>query len=1032
MKPISYCLFLFSFAFSVKASDEAELAARAEPRCLTARRVASFDGAATLRHFRAHHTDLAARENFVLLDGLGEPESWTCWDVQRDAKDVLHVALYYVDSAPGKGVGAGDSVEVAFAPYGDTGAFVQAGASGETLWFNEYWPYRDGRVNLARRFARELSVTFPCGNAQAGERMVVFHVPVAAVSAPESKGLVGFNMMRCSAPRGENATWNPTCGVPFPDASGFGFLRLDEAAPRPAPVPRAKPLAGKVRLQVEYDWPDEMCGGPYSPEALKDEFRLLKSMGVGRLYWIDYPGFFRFGEKDGRPCFPFHHRRHVEETAEKTFALFHNEDVMFAACRFAHELGMEFYVTIKPYDQFKTDIDREGLRRYGFRRNPAWTQPAGPKEVTRLVLARDGERPIEFDPKAIRVLTSVDNRTYAPAPDVRVEEQVEDYLNTEWTPAGNRPTGGTHKVRTLSFTNLPRPCEYVAFEFPKDGGWTFRNLRYELVAAESAKGPIRCMCTALRSASVGTVIGTSGVYEFVFDGAVAGWMDTTEAMDREYGFSAGGSFAVRLSEIAVREDILDPTFPEVRRFWNDFYVRRAIKAGVDGVDVRVANHCVAADWLASCYAEPVLAAFRAKYGREPACTPADYEAVRRIRGEGHTAFLREAAALLHAKGLKLEAHVEARMKAAPSVDAYQGIHFDWATWIDEKIVDGINLKYLGPFNRFVAAELMPRAQRNGIEVSQISATIGTQYEARAAEENASAMELCRLGGVGGYTLYEAWCHLRTLPSGDRTAVGSALQILKALRPLARGGKAPEPSLRLAAPFGDHAVLQRGKDVSVRGFGARPGERLRAKVGAAESVTHANPDGSFCFRFAPQPAGGPFELTVVDGSGQAVTSRDVYFGEVWLCSGQSNMARHMRDADPQLEGCHPLIRQFAVARGTATEPLASCGGEWVTAEGAAVKNFTAVGAFFAAALARELGGVAVGLLNASEGGTDIQQWSGDEALRATEPGRRAQAAQAAREKDPTFWEKIPALVSDTGVSAAAVRWSERDFDDSDWS
>lgn len=239
------------------------------------------------------------------------------------------------------------------------------------------------------------------------------------------------------------------------------------------------------------------------------------------------------------------------------------------------------------------------------------------------------------------------------------------------------------------------------------------------------------------------------------------------------------------------------------------------------------------------------------------------------------------------------------------------------------------------------------------------------------------------------------------------------------------------ALRLASPFSDHAVLQREKPVVVWGYGAARDERLTATVGGAKAVARANADGSFRFRFAPQPAGGPYVLEVKDSKGGAVRAADVWFGEVWLCSGQSNMARHMRDAKPQLEGSHPLVRQFLVRRGRGNMPLAECGGEWYLAEGAAIKNFTAVGAFFADRLSRELGGVAVGLVNASEGGTVVEQWSSAEALRRSETGRRALAALEGDERNPARFDRFPPYVQDTGIDAKAARWHERDFDDSAW-
>lgn len=768
-----------------RAVSDAEYVKSLQPRCLTARRIETFDQAATLKYMRANQVDLNEKAKFGLCECFVRPSTEIAYDVARDAKDVLHVTLYFQDIGKGPGAGDQNSIEIAFAPYGDLHAFIQCGITGRDHWVNSFWPFRDGRKDLSRQFERDVTISMHDEPMrELTERMVTFHVPVADIAAPESKGLVGFNMMRVNLTAGESATWNPTCGAAFPDASGFGFLRLDENAPQPAALPRAKPLDGKVQLQVEYDWPDEMVGGPYTYEAIRDELAFLRRHGVGRVYWIDYPA---FNNCDGTESdkFPFATHSVIYKHAVETKKLLKGEDPMFVACRCAHELGMEFFTTIKPYDLFNDDFCAANGGKYGVRRNPAWTEPAGPKEVRKLTLVRDGDKPFEFDLKAIRVSTSLDNRTYAPATGFTVVEKALDYPNTVWTPAGNQPVAGTHKVRVLEFANLPGPCEYVAFEFPK-GDWKFRNYRWELACAETDKGTVHGMCSNLRNKpDKNGIFDLKGVYEFVHDGAAAGWADQTEAIDRFYGFAAGGCFAVRLSTIATREDVLDPTFPEVRQYWLDTFVKRAIKAGADGVDVRVANHRVASDWLAYCYAEPVLKAFRERFGREPGVTAADIEAVRRIRGEGHTRFLLDAGKLLRAAGRKLEHHVEARMKADPSVDAYQGIHYDWKKWIEDGVVDGINLKYLGPFNRFVATEIMPRCQAKGVPVHQIAAYGDPRRNARTWEEDVAGIEQCRLGGVAGFNLYEVWCYLRTTPTGDRMIRGNALMVFEALKPYAR-------------------------------------------------------------------------------------------------------------------------------------------------------------------------------------------------------------------------------------------------------
>lgn len=766
---------------AARAARDAELVAAMKPKCMTARKVKTFDQKALVKWFRENQLDFNQRERFGLCEHYVRPSTEICWDVCRDENDILHVSLFYYDLGKGEGAGDQNSIEFGFAPYRDCYAFLQCGVTGTSPWTHGFWPFRDGRPNRFRQFTSQIKMSYHSEEMrELTERMVTLSIPVSVVSAPESKGLIGFNMMRCNLMLNENATWNSTCGCSFSDASGFGFLRLDDSAPMPEELPQPKPLKGKVQLQIEYDWPDEMVGCPYTLESLRKEFELLKRYGVGRIYWIDYPDL-DANAKDGKTALPFSHNPIICRNELQTFRNFGNRDTMYVACETAKKLGLEFYVVIKPFDLASSNAFcvKEGPK-YGFRRNPEWTDPQGPKQVKKLSLVRDGDKPFEFDIKAVKVFTSMDNVEYKSVSGVSVAEKTMELPDTVWTPAGNRETGGKHKVRVLEFTGFPEKCSYVAFEFPK-GDYSFRNLRYELIKIDTDKGPVRGMCTALKRRGK-----DAKGYEFIHDGAAAGWSDAVDSMDRVYGFSGGrGEFAVALSEIPVRHDMLDPTFPEVRKFWCDYFVKRAIDAGVDGLDVRVANHRVASDWLAYCYAEPVLAAFKAKYNRKPECTPADYEALRRIRGEGYTQFLREAGAMLRKAGKKFEAHVEARMKTDPSLDGYQGIHYDWATWIDEKIVDAVNLKYLGPFNRFVLKEIMPRAEKAGVRVQQISAYGNPRRHPRSWEENVMGMELCRLGGVSAYNLYEAWIYLRTAPGGENMIRGSALQIFEALKPYAR-------------------------------------------------------------------------------------------------------------------------------------------------------------------------------------------------------------------------------------------------------
>jgi sialate O-acetylesterase len=193
-----------------------------------------------------------------------------------------------------------------------------------------------------------------------------------------------------------------------------------------------------------------------------------------------------------------------------------------------------------------------------------------------------------------------------------------------------------------------------------------------------------------------------------------------------------------------------------------------------------------------------------------------------------------------------------------------------------------------------------------------------------------------------------------------------------------GSLAAEVSL--APLFTDHAVLQRRTAVPIWGR-ANPGEpvTVRFREHTVRAITAA--DGSWRVALPPMEAGDPAEL-VAEGK-NTVRCADVVVGEVWLCSGQSNMAFRLEELEQReivAAATDAGIRHFAVAFATAAAPAATVRGTWRTAAPDASGKFSAIGYFFARQL-RERLGVPVGLLNASIGGTQIESWMSAEALAA---------------------------------------------------
>ncbi len=192
---------------------------------------------------------------------------------------------------------------------------------------------------------------------------------------------------------------------------------------------------------------------------------------------------------------------------------------------------------------------------------------------------------------------------------------------------------------------------------------------------------------------------------------------------------------------------------------------------------------------------------------------------------------------------------------------------------------------------------------------------------------------------------------------------------------ALAGSAPA-EVRLPVIFGDHAVLQRDVPAPVWGW-AGAGEQVRVQLdGEPPLTTTADPGGNWRVTLPPHPAGGPHSLTVTGEN--SLKRTDLYFGEVWLCSGQSNMAFLVRSAldfdKEQKAAAYPGIRHITVPRRFSSAPtpdVPPC--EWQVCSPETVGGFSAVAYFFGRELHKTLG-VPVGLIDSSWGGTRIEPWT----------------------------------------------------------
>jgi sialate O-acetylesterase len=197
------------------------------------------------------------------------------------------------------------------------------------------------------------------------------------------------------------------------------------------------------------------------------------------------------------------------------------------------------------------------------------------------------------------------------------------------------------------------------------------------------------------------------------------------------------------------------------------------------------------------------------------------------------------------------------------------------------------------------------------------------------------------------------------------------------------------STAFAAPqlegiLGDHAVLQRNLPIVLRGE-ATAGETVMVSLAGHSAQVTAGRDGRFQVSLPPLQAGGPYELTVAAPSG-ATVFQDVLIGDVFLCSGQSNMEMTVSDGQSMIPAAHgpadPQLRLLTVAKRTALTPEAHFAQQpaWTIAGPDSVPNFSAACFYMVQAL-RQSAGVPMGAIHSSWGGSRISAWMSEPALRA---------------------------------------------------
>ena len=226
------------------------------------------------------------------------------------------------------------------------------------------------------------------------------------------------------------------------------------------------------------------------------------------------------------------------------------------------------------------------------------------------------------------------------------------------------------------------------------------------------------------------------------------------------------------------------------------------------------------------------------------------------------------------------------------------------------------------------------------------------------------------------------------------------------------------AIRPSALFTDHAVLRRSAATPVFGL-ADPGERVRVSLGTARAEATADADGKWLVRLnLADIRGDALELRMND-----CVARDVAVGEVWLCSGQSNMEFAMGsadDAEAENRVTNRWLRCFVVNSGASASPQREVRGRWLVTEPGSTMRMTAVGYHFAKELQGQLK-TPFGIIQSAVGASTIEAWCDPVTMASDPAGKRELDRQIAFMRDYRTYEKN----CEVALAAWAKRWNRSD-------
>ena len=563
------------------------------------------------------------------------------------------------------------------------------------------------------------------------------------------------------------------------------------------------------------DFADDYIGIAFTPGLVDDLIGRLQWAGVTRVYW----NFYQRGVVDYLST----GTRGAETHANLG-------EPVAAGARAAHERGMEFFATIKPYETGASHANPANSPRVlahpglpgigGVYIVDDWVAarpelrvkaraadlPAGIDEapVRRIQLRQKDMAPVRIRRGNLEIWTSEDNVGYTrkDAP-FDLEESVDTCPADVQSMQGEPISAKGDPVRVLDLTGLDLRDRFIAVttNFDDDEG-AFANTAFEMVRAYGPEGrrlPIvvashKAVWRPQRDFRAGDLEYDAGVGDEVVRLDVDNSRPVSSGADGVIAFARGRNEYLSGSVCEA--------YPEVREYWLD-WVGQCIAAGVDGVDVRISCH---SSWTNNPetygFNAPVAAEYERRYGANPDTGPYDAELLGKLRGEFFDEFLWAAKRRLSAAGKRLSVHAEmesfrpgacqGRTRSRPG-----NIEFGWRGWLSSGLADEATL-----FGRAwdpdvtleddLVLEMLDTAGAAGVPV-HLSRQVG-----HGAMSEPDKLEYAyRSGKLAGYCFYEtASMYDREKPLDRRRRLRFKPGLLEGIREraIALGLREPDPEI----------------------------------------------------------------------------------------------------------------------------------------------------------------------------------------------------------------------------------------------